>query len=118
MVRFHSPFYILSEVEGERRVGAGGPRPCKRNMKEKYFRYIGRKISAETFPAELIRMAMMSAAKRAIIPMQDILGLGSKALMNRPATKNGNWGWRLVPEQITPEIINLHREMTEIYGRA
>ena len=36
-----------------------------------------------------------SRARTAIIPAQDILGLGSTARMNLPATENGNWTWRL-----------------------
>jgi len=60
---------------------------------------------------------MMSVAKAAIFPMQDILGLGEEARMNRPATTVNNWQWRLLPEQLTPSISDRLREMTEIYGR-
>ena len=62
-------------------------------------------------------MAMMSVANLAIIPMQDILGLGEDARMNRPAGGTGNWEWRLIPEQITREMASRLREMTSIYGR-
>jgi 4-alpha-glucanotransferase len=44
---------------------------------------------------DLIRMAMQSPARAAIIPMQDILRLGSEARMNTPATTSGNWQWRM-----------------------
>ncbi|KAK2996185.1 hypothetical protein RJ639_029461, partial [Escallonia herrerae] len=43
----------------------------------------------------LIRAALASVARTSIIPMQDILGLGSSARMNIPATRFGNWGWRI-----------------------
>ena len=46
---------------------------------------------------ELIRLAMASIADIAIIPMQDILGLGKEARMNRPSIAQGNWEWQLVP---------------------
>jgi 4-alpha-glucanotransferase len=54
----------------------------------------------------------------AIFPMQDILGLGEEARMNRPATTQGNWQWQLVPEQLTAALAKELREITEVYGRA
>ena len=61
---------------------------------------------------------MMSIAKTVIIPMQDILGLGEDARMNRPSTARGNWEWRLLPDQITPVHQEMLLELTSIYGRA
>lgn len=87
-------------------------------IKERLFRYMGRGVTAEEIHWELIRLAMMSVANMAIFPVQDILGLGEEARMNRPATTEGNWQWRLSPEQLTPSIADRLREMTELYGRA
>jgi 4-alpha-glucanotransferase len=80
--------------------------------------YLGREVTAENVHLELIRLAMMSVADTAIIPMQDLLGLGEEARMNLPAKKSGNWGWRLLPHQLTAAVRNQLFEMTEIYGRA
>ncbi len=44
---------------------------------------------------ELIRVAMASVARTAIIPMQDLLRLDGSARMNLPGTTGGNWRWRL-----------------------
>lgn len=44
---------------------------------------------------DLIKIVMDSPANTAIIPAQDILGLGSDARMNRPGLSQGNWSWRL-----------------------
>jgi len=60
---------------------------------------------------------MMSVANTVIFPMQDILGLGKEARMNRPATWKGNWQWRLLPDQLTSSLAERLRQMTEIYGR-
>ncbi len=49
----------------------------------------------------LIRLALASPAHLAIIPVQDIAGLGSEARMNRPGTEAGNWRWRLEAETPT-----------------
>ena len=85
--------------------------------KDRLFRYIGRRVNVEEVHQELIRLAMMSVAQKVIFPMQDILGLGEKARMNRPATREGNWKWRMEESQLTSSVIQRLREMTEIYGR-
>ena len=87
-------------------------------IKERLFRYLGREVPAEHIHWELIRLAMMSVANMVIVPMQDILGLGEEARMNRPATSQGNWQWQLLPEQLTPLLAERLLEMTELYGRA
>jgi 4-alpha-glucanotransferase len=43
----------------------------------------------------LVRLALASRARMAIVPMQDLLGLGAEARMNRPGTETGNWRWQL-----------------------
>jgi 4-alpha-glucanotransferase len=50
--------------------------------------------SQPNMPQALILLAMRSKAKLAIIPMQDILGLGSAHRMNTPGTMQHNWQWR------------------------
>jgi 4-alpha-glucanotransferase len=54
-------------------------------------------------PWELIELALSSPAALAMIPLQDVLGLGSEARMNTPGEPSGNWGWRLEPGQLTGE---------------
>ena len=66
-------------------------------------------------PAEpnwsLIRLALSSRARLAIVPAQDLLGLGSEARMNTPGRAEGNWSWRLEPGQLTAALAaRLHRE--------
>jgi 4-alpha-glucanotransferase len=65
-------------------------------------------------PAEpnwgLIRLAMQSPATLAIVPAQDVLGLGSEARMNRPGEVEGNWSWQLAPGQLTAEAAERLRE--------
>jgi 4-alpha-glucanotransferase len=86
--------------------------------KSRVFRYLGREVPAHGIHDELIRLAMMSAADRAVIPMQDLLGLGEEARMNRPGTIGGNFRWRLAPEKISTPLVRKLSEWTEIYGRA
>jgi 4-alpha-glucanotransferase len=65
-----------------------------------------------------IRAILASVAEVAIIPLQDVLGLGNEARMNLPGTSSGNWRWRFTADQLTPEIGARLREMTVIYDRA
>jgi len=65
----------------------------------------------------LIRTALASVADTVIIPMQDILGLGSEARMNLPGRASGNWGFRFSWDQITPEIVKRLRTMVDVYER-
>lgn len=85
--------------------------------KDRLSSYLGRELTQEQVHWELIRLALMSVADTAVIPMQDLLGLGAEARMNRPGTTEGNWEWRLVPEQITPSLTACLAEMTKLYGR-
>jgi 4-alpha-glucanotransferase len=80
-------------------------------------RYLGRECPAPDVSGALVRLAMMSVCRTAIIPLQDLLGLGEDARMNRPSSPSGNWEWRLEPGQLTPELANHAAELTEAYGR-
>ena len=86
--------------------------------KERLFQYLGREVSNEDISWEFIRMAMMSVANLSVTSMQDLLSLGEEARMNRPATTQGNWQWRLLPGQLSSQLSEKLRQMTEIYGRA
>jgi len=66
---------------------------------------------------DFIRLALMSVADTAIIPMQDILALGSEARMNLPGKAEENWCWRFVPDMLTREIERRLRELIALYGR-
>ena len=51
----------------------------------------------EEMPWALIRLALASTARLAVVPAQDLLGLGSDSRMNTPGTDEGNWGWQAEP---------------------
>lgn len=66
---------------------------------------------------DFIRIALMSPADTAIIPMQDVLCLGSEARMNRPGTARGNWRWRFTFDMLTDDIRDRLRDLTIRSGR-
>jgi 4-alpha-glucanotransferase len=65
----------------------------------------------------LIRTVLASVADTAIIPLQDVLGLGTEARMNLPGTSRGNWRWRFQPGALSSELAKRVREMNEAYDR-
>lgn len=69
------------------------------------------------FVRKMIKMAWSSVAKMALIPMQDLLELGSEGRMNTPGTPAGNWQWRFTENQITPEKIQWLSHLTKFYNR-
>ena len=71
---------------------------------------------SDTWP--LIERALASACALAIVPVQDVLGLGSEARMNRPGVVGGNWEWRLEPGELTAAHAKRLRASAEGSGRA
>lgn len=71
----------------------------------------------EPMPWPLIRLSLSSIAKLAIIPMQDLLELGSEQRMNLPGTIDGNWQWRFYWEQMPNALAGRMRHLIESYGR-
>jgi 4-alpha-glucanotransferase len=65
----------------------------------------------------MIRTVLASVADTAIIPLQDVLGLGSEARMNLPATSSGNWRWRFQPGALSSELAEHLRELNKAYDR-
>jgi 4-alpha-glucanotransferase len=65
----------------------------------------------------LIGMVQASPAYLAIIPAQDLLGLDNAARMNFPGKDEGNWGWRLLPGQLTEQVWDRLRALSREHGR-
>ena len=80
-------------------------------------RYMGLRDAREVNWA-FIRLAMMSVADVSVFPVQDVLGLGPEARMNRPGTTGNNWLWRLRSMRDLWRAVGRLRELTEAYGRA
>lgn len=92
----------------------------KATIHEKEFgnRYFGKNWqSGEEFCRDLISVAWSSVANFAIVPLQDLLGLGSGARFNYPSTLGGNWEWRMLDENLSEELKNRIRELNWLYQR-
>lgn len=79
--------------------------------------YIGKKLSQKTIHWDMIRMAMGSVAKLAVVSMQDVLGLDEKSRMNNPAATKNNWLWRMKPKLLKASLHKRLRKLVEQYGR-
>jgi len=66
---------------------------------------------------QIIGLLYHSSANHAIVPLQDVLGLGNEARMNVPGKANGNWAWRVEPGAFTAEIAQQLQTLVEATGR-
>ncbi|HEV8712830.1 MAG TPA: 4-alpha-glucanotransferase [Candidatus Binatia bacterium] len=78
--------------------------------------YLGRANSPELH-WDMIRLALSSVAGMAVVPLQDILGLGSTGRMNTPGQSQGNWCWRYQPGALHSALSARLAELTHTYGR-
>lgn len=91
--------------------------------KPEVFAYLQRHLglkSERAGPAacwRIVEYAFAAAANTVIIPMQDVLCLGTKARMNRPGTVGGNWAWRCRRQSFSPRLAARLAGLTRKYAR-
>ena len=78
--------------------------------------YLG--VDGHAIHWDFIRAALASVADTAIVPLQDVLGLGQEHRMNRPGEGEGHWGWRFEWAQVSPGAAQRLAVMVRLYGRA
>ena len=71
----------------------------------------------EGYARGVLRGGMSSVAELFVAQIQDYLGLGAEARINTPGVAEGNWRWRLLPSELTPELAEEIAAMTRRYGR-
>ena len=84
----------------------GGPRSARTPEqveveREFALRYLG--SDGRAIHRDMVRALFASVADLAIVPLQDVLGLGAEARMNRPGTLEGNWEWRVSESALSAE---------------
>lgn len=102
-------------------AGEGSTRSEEEIKRERKYclKYLGlNDVNTPEIHWEFIRAVLASVAHTAVIPLQDLLGLGHEARMNLPASTSGNWSWRYRAEDLS-EALNMRlKGLTELYGRA
>ena len=94
---------------------AGWHKSVDEKVRASVLRYTG--DPSEPLPWNVIRMAYASVADLAVIPMQDLLGLGNEARMNFPGKPSGNWTWRLKPGALLSELAKRLLDLNRTYAR-
>jgi len=76
------------------------------------------RLTPGAMPDALIRATLGSVGRLAVIPIQDLLKLGSEARLNTPGTSTGNWSWKLPAGSLTPDLARECHLLNKVYGRA
>jgi 4-alpha-glucanotransferase len=79
--------------------------------------YTDKEINESNICWELVRLGMMSSAKYAVFPVQDVLCLGQEARFNLPSTTRHNWIWRVNKKMLSQDIANKLADLVYISGR-
>jgi 4-alpha-glucanotransferase len=82
-------------------------------------RFAGTYLGADghNAPWAFIRGALGSVARYAIVPLQDVMSVGSEARMNIPSRSEGNWGWRFCPGALTSEMAEALAVLVDVTDR-
>ncbi len=75
-------------------------------------------VNQSQLAGAMVRAVQASVARTAILPVQDVLGMGSKSRMNRPGTTTGNWRWRLTGKEKLPTAMDRLGALSELFGRS
>ena len=74
-------------------------------------------VSGDDIAWDMMRSAFAATPQMAIVPIQDVLRLGSDARMNTPGTSSGNWQFRLAPDALTKQLAFELKSLSEYNGR-
>ncbi len=102
----------FNSVAGEGSTRTAEQVSSERNFGLKYLNTEGTEIHWD-----FIRAVLQSVADTAVVPLQDLLGLGNEARMNLPNSTQGNWSWRFDAQALTESHAGRLRDMTDTYGR-
>jgi 4-alpha-glucanotransferase len=97
--------------------GEGSTRTAEQIETEKSFCLEYLNTEGREIHWDFIRAVLASVADTAVIPLQDILGLGSNARMNLPASQEGNWQWRYKQGALKERLSQRLKNLTGLYVR-
>jgi 4-alpha-glucanotransferase len=112
----HIPNSIVYTGTHDNNTTTGWADSLSREQRARIRDYLGR--HGGSIAESLMRSAMSSVARLAVLPMQDVLDLGADHRMNTPGTVQGNWQWRFSWSQLSEEKIARLTHWVELYGRS
>lgn len=98
-------------------AGEGSTRTAKQIERERSFCLNYLNTKGEEIHWYFIRGVLASVANTAIVPLQDLLGLGTEARMNLPNSTEGNWAWRYRINDLNSDLAARLKQLSELYGR-
>ncbi len=98
-------------------AGEGSTRTEKQIERERQFCLDYLNSDGDEIHWDFIRAVWASVANTAVVPLQDLLGLGTEARMNLPNSTEGNWSWRYHAGALTEAIATRLKQLTTLYGR-
>lgn len=98
-------------------AGEDSTRTAQQIQSERKFCMKYLNTDGEEIQWDFIRNVLASVANTAIVPLQDLLGLGAEARMNLPNSTEGNWVWRYRSGDLSESIAARLKKLTQIYGR-
>ena len=98
-------------------AGEGSTRTANQIERERKFCMDYLNTDGKEIHWDFIRAVLASVANTAILPLQDLLGLGTEARMNLPNSTSGNWSWRFQSGVLTDTLAKRLRNFVELYGR-
>jgi 4-alpha-glucanotransferase len=98
-------------------AGEGSTRTAKQIETERKFCLDYLNSTGKEINWDFIRALFASVANTAVVPLQDVLGLGTEARMNLPNSIEGNWSWRVKSGALTKDLSERLLELTLLYGR-
>jgi 4-alpha-glucanotransferase len=99
------------------KAGAGSTRDAAQIDRERAYCLKYLKTNGREVHWDFIEAAFASVANTAIVPLQDVLGLDSRARMNLPASQEGNWAWRFKADALTEKLSDRLKAATQFYNR-
>ena len=114
----HTSNNVVYTGTHDNNTSLGWYRQADEDLKNRLSDYAGVPVTEANVVAIMIRMAMQSVARLAILPVQDVLELNEAHRMNTPGTGGSSWQWRLKPGQLTEEVAEKLLLLTTMAGRA
>lgn len=118
----HRPDQVCYTGTHDNDTAAGFFATCDEPTRRHFRRWFGSFLESGDDPAAwpwpLVRTAWRSVADTAIVPLQDLLGLGSESRMNVPGKTVGNWSFRATPERLTIDRAHYVAEELRMAGRS
>ena len=112
---YKSPNCVVYTGTHDNDTTLGWYRSLSHEQKHRVREYLG--FPDTSMPWALIECAYASVANQAVVPMQDVLGLGTEHRMNTPGTQQGNWRWRFQWHDLPAEAVKRLRALVARYQR-